>query len=872
MQKHILLFFFLLVSTTCLQAQSIISGWVQDKADKKMIDGAVVSLLDNEGEMIAYTITKQDGSFILKAKSNLSKLFLHVRLLGYEDYKQEIDNKTQSITVELSFGEIALREVVVKSQAMWNKEDTLVYSVEAFKSVGDKTIGDLIKKLPGMEVSESGAIKYQGEAINKFYIEGLDLLENRYGIATNNVTVDAVQNVEVIERHQPMMVVSDMMPGTNAAINLRLKEGSKNRPTGTVKLGAGYSDEMLWLMEAFALSAGRNKQSIVMYKGNNSGRDVGAELTGHRLSMNDLQDASNFSTKRLLSGRAFSYPPLEKSRFLFNKSHVVSLNNLWKTSRYGQLRVNVQYLHDAQKESIARNSEYLLKDGVLSIKETSNLKLRTNMIDAAITYNVNSPNYFLKNVLTWNGSWDKTNSLVAINEMGVSQHFDLPTQVIKNDLNFVKKWGKRVWDITSFVVYSSQPQLLTVNVDTIATNQSQQVELSGFYTRNSTYYSYGMGNSNFIVKGAVEASIDNYRTDLMHPVFIDSTRSDISSDYVLLELIPTYMYRNGKLIINADVSLMNHYLNVSDREKNASDDKRHFFFANPSLRASYHLSRLLHLRVGYKYTHTIGDFMDLTDVYYMSAYRSFSKRAGVLSENKRQSFNVGVRYRNPLTTFFFNSSFVYSPTVKNKLTTQRFVGNELVSGSKEVSTQSDMLLWTGHMAKYFSAIRTNTSLNVGYNSMKGERQQQGVLYPFLASGWSFMPKVTVKLSDASSLSYQTIASNRRNKITRPTNTFSSSMWQVTQQLSAYYHAGKNWRFNARLEHSYNEVTDDNAVKMFFADVGVTYKHGQMEYNLSGHNLFNERSYSYSSYNGLDRFDYEYELRPRMVMVNVSFKY
>ena len=135
-----------------------------------------------------------------------------------------------------------------------------------------------------------------------------------------------------------------------------------------------------------------------------------------------------------------------------------------------------------------------------------------------------------------------------------------------------------------------------------------------------------------------------------------------------------------------------------------------------------------------------------------------------------------------------------------------------------------------------------------------------------------MPKVTVKLSDASSLSYQTIASNRRNKITRPTNTFSSSMWQVTQQLSAYYHAGKNWRFNARLEHSYNEVTDDNAVKMFFADVGVTYKHGQMEYNLSGHNLFNERSYSYSSYNGLDRFDYEYELRPRMVMVNVSFKY
>ena len=104
MQKHILLFFFLLVSTTCLQAQSIISGWVQDKADKKMIDGAVVSLLDNEGDdCIHHNETRRE--FYFKSKSNLSKLFLHVRLLGYEDYKQEIDNKTQSITVELSFGE-----------------------------------------------------------------------------------------------------------------------------------------------------------------------------------------------------------------------------------------------------------------------------------------------------------------------------------------------------------------------------------------------------------------------------------------------------------------------------------------------------------------------------------------------------------------------------------------------------------------------------------------------------------------------------------------------------------------------------------------------------------------------------------------------
>ena len=70
----------------------------------------------------------------------------------------------------MSFGETVLREVVVKSDAIWNRNDTLVYSVEAFRNTGDRSIGDLLRRLPGVEVSESGGIKYQGESINRFYI------------------------------------------------------------------------------------------------------------------------------------------------------------------------------------------------------------------------------------------------------------------------------------------------------------------------------------------------------------------------------------------------------------------------------------------------------------------------------------------------------------------------------------------------------------------------------------------------------------------------------------------------------------------------------------------------------------------------------
>lgn len=872
MGKRLFILPLLITVTLYTQAQTAISGWVNDKTEKKPIGGVAVTLHDDKGETVAYDITKQNGSFSIKVKSDLKQFIIQARLLGYEEVTKSVENKTQQLFIEMSFGEIELREVVVKSRPMWNREDTLAYSVDAFKDVGDKTIGDLLKKLPGVEVSESGGIKYQGEAINKFYIEGLDLLERRYGIATNNVPVDAVQNVEIIENHQPVQTLKDAVASDKAAVNLRLKKDRMSRPVGTVTLGAGYADELLWLAEAFAMSAGRKQQFIVMYKTNNAAKDIATELTAQTLSVGELEDVSGYSQKTLLNARAFSYPPLEKKRYLFNNSHIISANNLWKTDEHAQFRLNVQYLNDALRENITGNSEYLLQEGTLQIKETSALSRHVNVLDAVATFTNNSPDYYLNNALTWSGSWDKSTSSVIMNEMGVHQQFNLPSQLMKNDLKFVKKWGKRLWDITSFTVYSSQPQWLEVSLDTVETNQSQRVNLSGFYTRNSTYYSMGWGNSSLILKAALEASIDRYNSQLSHPVFTDSVCADISSDYLLLELIPTYMYRDNKLTINADIALGNHYLQVSTIDNKNLNGNRVYFFPNPSIRVNYRFTPMLTARVGYRYSQSIGDFFDLTDVYFMSSYRSFSKRGGILSQNKRQSFNTSVQYRNPLTTFFFNTSLMYAPSARNTVSTQRFVGNESVSGNKKLATRSDMFLWTGYAGKYFPEIRTNISLNVSYNSMNGERQQQGVLYPFKASEWAFLPKLNVKLSDASSVSYQAMASNHMTEITQTAGVFHSSMWQVTQQLSAFYLLGKKWQFNGRLEHSYNEVGENSSVKMFFADVGITYKHSNMEFNLSANNLFNERNYSYSIYNGLDRFDYVYNLRPQMLMASISFRY
>ena len=88
--------------------------------------------------------------------------------------------------------------------------DTITYNARSFTDVGDKSLADILKRMPGIEVSKSWQVKYQGEAINKLYIDGVDMLGDRYGLATENISPRDVKSVDVMENHQPKKVLRDI--------------------------------------------------------------------------------------------------------------------------------------------------------------------------------------------------------------------------------------------------------------------------------------------------------------------------------------------------------------------------------------------------------------------------------------------------------------------------------------------------------------------------------------------------------------------------------------------------------------------------------------------------------------------------------------
>ena len=143
--------------------------------------------------------------------------------------------------------------MIVKISPIKSKGDTLTYDVASFRSKADRNIEDVIKKLPGVEVSENGGISYNGERINRFYIEGLDVVGGRYAIATRNISPDDIISVEVFENHQPKQVLKNIDITNKAALNLKMKRKSMLKPVGNVKGGAGADDngDAKWLGEAF---------------------------------------------------------------------------------------------------------------------------------------------------------------------------------------------------------------------------------------------------------------------------------------------------------------------------------------------------------------------------------------------------------------------------------------------------------------------------------------------------------------------------------------------------------------------------------------------------------------------------------------------
>ena len=92
--RYILLSCVFLCLSSQILSQTVVSGRISDAETKAALDRAIVKVLNDQRQLIAYTITDKEGDYSVKVKSSLPELLLSVHYLGYRTEVIKIPNKT----------------------------------------------------------------------------------------------------------------------------------------------------------------------------------------------------------------------------------------------------------------------------------------------------------------------------------------------------------------------------------------------------------------------------------------------------------------------------------------------------------------------------------------------------------------------------------------------------------------------------------------------------------------------------------------------------------------------------------------------------------------------------------------------------------
>ena len=883
--KHFFVFVLLLATLhNHVYGQIKIEGKITTKSKVPIVGVNVIISSKNQNNIIAYTTSDKNGYYELNCQIAADSLQITLNSLSYEKIVRALPAKSQTLNFELKEQAISLKEVSVKAPPIVESGDTLNYLVSAFTSKNDRVIEDVLKKLPGIDVSESGRISYQGKPINKFYIENMDLLQGRYAIATKNISVKDVASVEVYENHQPIKALSETQSSDQAAINLKLREDAKGIVSLMAQVGLGAALDpasFLWDNELILLFFSKKWQNITTYKGNNSGNDVTQEFISFYSDAEALVYEGRF-----LSVLAPNPPPINKERYLFNNTHAVSTNVLHAFKNDYQLTANVVCYNDKQtKESYAASTYYLSSDSCLIVEELLNSKSTVNHAAATITLEANKEKFYLKNALNLNASWMNHTGISEAMDTMIHQKLKTNLYNVSNRLELIKNFsGEKSMRFYSFNGYAQTPQNLLIkpalyeeiinngqpyeklNQQTTFKDFSSKTSFSFFITKPKFTQSYWGGFDATVqsLNSLLEPLQDNGMPASLAP---DSLQNDLLWQQYKIYIQPSYTYRPWrKLHLELLLPLSYNLLLISDK---IPDNRKpiHRVLFNPSLTVLYDITQKWSFKTNYSFYNYLGSIQDSYTGYIMRNYRSYNRNDGQLADNKSHACFLRVSYRNAMRALFANVDLFYEHLTSNMIRDNAYSGILQMQNNIRKSVASHTYGVGGTISKNVYSWRTTFSVSGNFYDMSSSQMVQGELIDFRYINYGLKPRIESQISSWAGLSYTLLWNGSKNVIKKSNN---SSIHSIANYVKVYFYPVKGLEILAAYEHYYNNTISKEKNK-HFVDLGISYRWKWADISLIWSNIINTHQYNTVSYIDLNEFVNIYEIRPSQILLKVKFK-
>ncbi len=241
MKKKLLIIFMLVITSFSYSQRITLTGKVKDSLQNPLPYANVIAKPKDVSKNLQFAITDNDGYYKLLLEQG-DTITISISYLGYKPINFEFvpTTNTQKDFV-LQQSEEQLDEVIIE-MPVTVRGDTTIYKTSKFINGTERKLKNVLKKLPGVEVSKNGSVTVQGKKVTKMLVDGKKFFGGNSKLAVENIPANAVGNVEVIDNYNEVAFLKGLTDSDEMAMNIKLKEDKKRFVFGDVEAGKGNDD------------------------------------------------------------------------------------------------------------------------------------------------------------------------------------------------------------------------------------------------------------------------------------------------------------------------------------------------------------------------------------------------------------------------------------------------------------------------------------------------------------------------------------------------------------------------------------------------------------------------------------------------------
>ena len=317
MKRSILMMLLVFVTMASFAQDRLITGVITDRDTKDPVEQVTIQLLKTDSTYVSGAISNEKGLFHLNAPAN-GKYLLKISSVGYKTTVKRVqiaDDKNLAMgNVVLGADAIMLKGAVVTAMAQKVnlKEDTFVYNSAAYRTPEGSVVEELVKRLPGAEVSDDGTIKINGKEVKKILVDGKEFMTGDTKTALKNLPTSIIDKIKAYDEKSDLSKVTGIDDGEEQTVlDFGVKKGMNKGLISNIDLGVG--NESRYSMRGMGGYFNNNNRFMLFANANNtSDRGFGGGGLGRGFG-----GANGLNASKMI-GANYNYEL--KNKFKFNTS------------------------------------------------------------------------------------------------------------------------------------------------------------------------------------------------------------------------------------------------------------------------------------------------------------------------------------------------------------------------------------------------------------------------------------------------------------------------------------------------------------------------------------------------------------------------